>query len=118
MERAACPFRNAFSDRVLESKAPGAPLDCGLPDCGPRADPRAPRGDPAGAPHRAPEPLPRPGAPFLPASPHSEERRTLGVRPEPASSALAAPGQPRDSARWMLCVAGAKLKVEFLESCV
>ncbi|XP_058425049.1 protein CASP isoform X8 [Diceros bicornis minor] len=112
MERAACPFRNAFSDRVLESKAPGAPLNCGLLNCGPRADPRAPRGDPAGAPHRAPEPLPRPGAPFLPASPHSEERRTLGVRPEPASSALAAPGQPRDSARWMLCVAGAKLKRE------
>lgn len=47
----------------------------------------------------------------MPCTYHPEERRALGVRPEPASSALAEPGQPRDSARWMLCVAEAKLKV-------
>ncbi|XP_053069780.1 homeobox protein cut-like 1 isoform X2 [Acinonyx jubatus] len=41
-----------------------------------------------------------------------EEPRALGVRPESAGSALAAPGRPRDPARWMLCVAGAKLKRE------
>ncbi|XP_014709409.2 protein CASP isoform X5 [Equus asinus] len=114
MERAAGRFRNAFSDRVLESKAPGTPLDGGVPGRGPRAEPRAPPGDPAGAPRRGPEPPPppRPGGASPPATPHPEERRALGVLPEPASSALAAPGQPLDSARWMLCVAGAKLKRE------
>ncbi|XP_025720341.1 protein CASP isoform X1 [Callorhinus ursinus] len=112
MERAAGPFRNAFSGRVLEGKAPGVPLDCGVLGHGPRAEPRAPWGDHAGAPHPAPVPPRCPGGAFLPATPHPEERRTLGVRPEPAGSALAAPGQPRDSARWMLCVAGAKLKRE------
>ncbi|XP_057604067.1 protein CASP isoform X6 [Hippopotamus amphibius kiboko] len=112
MERAAGPLRNAYSERVLESKAPGAPLDCGVPGLGPRAEPQAPRGNRAGAPHPAPEPSPCPGGAFLPATPHPEERRALGVRRGPASSALAAPGQPRDSARWMLCEAGAKLKRE------
>ncbi|XP_027468697.1 protein CASP isoform X5 [Zalophus californianus] len=112
MERAAGPFRNAFSGRVLEGKAPGVPLDCGVLGHGPRAEPRAPWGDHAEAPHPAPVPPRCPGGAFLPATPHPEERRTLGVRPEPAGSALAAPGQPRDSARWMLCVAGAKLKRE------
>ncbi|XP_032286714.1 protein CASP isoform X4 [Phoca vitulina] len=112
MERAAGPLRNAFSGRVLEGKAPGAPLDCGVLGHGPRTEPGAPWGDHAGAPHPAPVPPRCPGGAFLPATPHPEERRTLGVRPEPAGSALAAPGQPRDSARWMLCVAGAKLKRE------
>ncbi|XP_059754005.1 homeobox protein cut-like 1 isoform X1 [Balaenoptera ricei] len=112
MDRAAGPLRNAYSDRVLESKAPGASLDCGVPGRGPCAEPWAPRGHRAGAPHPAPEPQPCPGGAFLPANPHPGERRALGVRPGPASSALAAPGRPRDSARWMLCVAGAKLKRE------
>lgn len=111
MKRAVGPLRNAFSDRVLESKAPGAPPDCGLRGRGPRAEPQAPLGDRARSPHSAPELLPCPGGAFLPCIYHPEERRALGVRPEPASSALAAPGQPRDSARWMLCVAEAKLKV-------
>lgn len=111
MERAAGPLRNAFSDRVLESKAPGAPLDCGVPGHDQRAEPRAPWGDHAGAPHPGPVPPRCPGGAFLPATPHPEERRALGVRPEPAGSALAELGQPPDSARWMLCVAGAKLKV-------
>lgn len=114
MERAAGPLRNAYSDPARESKAPGAPgapLDCGVRGCGPSAEPRAPRGAHAGAPHPAPEPLRCPGGAFLPAIPHPEERRALGVRPGPASSALAAPGQPRDSARWMLCVVEAELKV-------
>lgn len=115
MERAAGPLRNAYSDPARESKAPGAPgapLDCGVRGCGPSAEPRAPRGAHAGAPHPAPEPLRCPGGAFLPAIPHPEERRALGVRPGPASSALAAPGQPRDSARWMLCVVEAELKRE------
>ncbi|XP_060141732.1 protein CASP isoform X4 [Globicephala melas] len=112
MDRAAGPLRNAYSDRVLETKAPGASLDCGIPGRGPRAEPRAPRGHRAGAPQPAPEPQACPGGAFLPANPHPGERRALGVRPGPASSALAAPGRPRDSARWMLCVAGAKLKRE------
>lgn len=114
MERAAGPLRNAYPDRVLESKSPGVPLDSGVPGRGPRTQPQALRGDRAGAPHPSPEPQPCPGAAFLPATPHPGEQRALGVRLGPASSALAAPGQPRDSARWMLCVAGAKLKV----SCV
>ncbi|XP_061065639.1 protein CASP isoform X4 [Eubalaena glacialis] len=112
MDRAAGPLRNAYSDRVLESKAPGASLDCGVLGRGPRAEPRAPRGHRAGAPHPAAEPQPCPGGVFLPANPHPGERRALGVCPGPASSALAAPGRLRDSARWMLCVAGAKLKRE------
>lgn len=111
MERAAGQMRDACSCRVPESRALGAPLECGVPRGGPRAETRAPRGRCVGAPHPAPEQPPCPGGSFLPATPHVEERRALGVRPEPASSALEAPGQPRDSARWMLCVAGAKLKV-------
>ena len=111
MESAAGPLRNAYPDRVLESKAPGVPLDSSVPGRGPRTQPQAPRGDRAGAPHPSPEPHPCPGSAFLPATPHPGEQRALGVRLGPASSALAAPGQPRDSARWMLCVAGAKLKV-------
>ncbi|XP_069427206.1 protein CASP isoform X5 [Ovis canadensis] len=112
MESAAGPLRNAYPDRVLESKSPGVPLDSGVPGRGPRTQPQALRGDRAGAPHPSPEPQPCPGAAFLPATPHPGEQRALGVRLGPASSALAAPGQPRDSARWMLCVAGAKLKRE------
>lgn len=111
MEQAAGPLRNALSGRVLESKALGAPPDCGVPDCGPRVEPQAPLGDRVRVPHPAPEPPPCAGGTFLPATFHPEERRALGVQPESASSALAAPGQPRDSARWMLCVAEAKLKV-------
>ncbi|CAD7684010.1 unnamed protein product [Nyctereutes procyonoides] len=112
MERAAGPLRNASSGRVLESRAPGAPRDCGVPGRGPRPDPGASRGDRAGAPRPAPAPPRCPGGASLPAAPDPEERRCPGLRPEPAGSALAAPGQPRDSARWMLCVAGAKLKRE------
>lgn len=111
MEQAAGPLRNAVSGRVLESKALEAPPDCGVPDCGPRAEPQAPLGDRVRVPHPAPEPPPCAGGTFLSVTFHPEERRALGVRPESASSALAAPGQPRDSARWMLCVAEAKLKV-------
>lgn len=111
MEQAAGPLRNAFSGRVLERKAPGAPPGCSVPGCGPRAEPQAPLGDRAKVPHPAPEPPLCPWGAFLPATYHPEERRALRVHPEPASSALAAPGQPRDSARWMLCVAEAKLKV-------
>ncbi|XP_036134708.1 homeobox protein cut-like 1 isoform X2 [Molossus molossus] len=112
MELAASRLRNAFSSWVLESKAPGDPPNCGVPCRGLLAEPRAPGGDRAGAPKPAPK-LPRcPGGAFLPSTFHLEERRALGVRRESASSAFAAPGQPRDSARWMLCVAGAKLKRE------
>nr|XP_019608272.1 PREDICTED: protein CASP isoform X6 [Rhinolophus sinicus] len=107
MEQAAGPLRNALSGRVLESKALEAP-----PDCGPRAEPQAPLGDRVRVPHPAPEPPPFAGGTFLSATFHPEERRALGVQPESASSALAAPGHPRDSARWMLCVAEAKLKRE------
>ncbi|XP_046945114.1 protein CASP isoform X9 [Lynx rufus] len=112
MERAAGPVRNAASGRLLESKAPGAPLDCGVPGRGPRAEPGALLGDRAGAPRPAPVLPLCPGAAFLPVTPDPEEPRALGVRPESAGSALAAPGRPRDPARWMLCVAGAKLKRE------
>lgn len=109
MERSAGPVRNAASGRLPESKAPGAPLDCDVPGRGPRAEPGALLGDRAGAPRPAP-PL-CPGGAFLPATRDPEEPRALEVLPEPAGSAFAAPGQPRDPARWMLCVAGAKLKV-------
>ncbi|XP_055248866.1 homeobox protein cut-like 1 isoform X7 [Gorilla gorilla gorilla] len=112
MERAAGALGDAFSGRVLESRAPGARWDRGVPGGGPRAESPAPRGDRAGAPRPAPEPPPCPRGECLPATPRPEERRTLRVRPARASSAPAAPGQPRDSARWMLCVAGAKLKRE------
>ncbi|XP_062947654.1 homeobox protein cut-like 1 isoform X5 [Cynocephalus volans] len=112
MERAAGPLRDAFPGRVLESKARGAPVVCGVPGGGSRAEPRSPCGDRVGAPHPVPKLPPCPGGAFLPATPHPEERRALGVRPARASLALAASGQPRDSARWMLCVAGAKLKRE------
>ncbi|XP_037671300.1 homeobox protein cut-like 1 isoform X2 [Choloepus didactylus] len=111
MERAAGPLPNAFPGRVLESKAPGALLDCGVPGRGPRTVPWAPRGDRAGAPDTGTEVLLRPGGALLPAAPHPEGC-ALGVCPARASSAVAAPGQPRDPARWMLCVAGAKLKRE------
>ncbi|XP_047389825.1 homeobox protein cut-like 1 isoform X3 [Sciurus carolinensis] len=108
MERAAGPLRGAFSGRVVESRASGAPLDGGVRDPGPRA----PRGAVAGASHPAPELRPRSGGACLPATPHPEEPGAGGVRPARASSAPATPGQPRDSARWMLCVAGDKLKRE------
>lgn len=111
MERAAGALGDAFSGQVLESRAPGARWDPGVPGSGPRAESPAPRGDCAGAPRPAPEPPPCPGGECPPATPRPEERRALRVRPARASSAPAAPGQPRDSARWMLCVAGAKLKV-------
>ncbi|XP_058567639.1 protein CASP isoform X9 [Neofelis nebulosa] len=112
MERAAGPVRNAASGRLLESKAPGAPLDSGVPGRGPRAEPGALLGDRAGAPRPAPVLPLCPGGAILPVTPDPEEPRALGVRPESAGSALAAPGRPRDPARWMLCVAGAKLKRE------
>nr|XP_045243865.1 homeobox protein cut-like 1 isoform X11 [Macaca fascicularis] len=112
MERAAGALGDAFSGQVLESRAPGARWDPGVLGSGPRAESPAPRGDCAGAPRPAPEPPPCPGGECPPATPRPEERRALRVRPARASSAPAAPGQPRDSARWMLCVAGAKLKRE------
>ncbi|KAM8777652.1 homeobox protein cut-like 1 isoform 7-T7 [Rhynchonycteris naso] len=112
MECAAGRLRNVFSGPVLESKAPGDPAVCGVRCGGPRAEPRAPLGDSGGASYQGPKPQQCPGGAFLPSTSHPAERRVLGVRPEPASSALEAPGQPRDSARWMLCLAGAKLKRE------
>ncbi|XP_032110968.1 homeobox protein cut-like 1 isoform X7 [Sapajus apella] len=113
MERAAGALEDAFSGRVLESRAAGARWDLTVPGGGPRSESRAPRGDSAGAPRPAPEPPPLcPGGECPPATPRPEEPRALRVRPARASSAPAAPGQPRDSARWMLCVAGAKLKRE------
>ncbi|XP_023371475.1 protein CASP isoform X2 [Otolemur garnettii] len=112
MERATSLLPDVLSGQVLESKDRRARLDCGAPGGGPIAESRAPRVDSDGAPHPAPELPPCPGGEFLPATPHPEERRVLRVRPARASSAPAALGQPRDSARWMLCVAGAKLKRE------
>ncbi|XP_077879964.1 homeobox protein cut-like 1 isoform X6 [Ictidomys tridecemlineatus] len=112
MERAAGPPRGGFAGQVFESRAPGAPLDCGVRDHDPRADPQAPRGAAAGAPHPAPELPPCSGAAFLPATPDPEELSARGLRPARASSAPATPRQPPDSARWMLCVAGDKLKRE------
>ncbi|XP_071067268.1 homeobox protein cut-like 1 isoform X4 [Dasypus novemcinctus] len=112
MGRAAGACPSASPGRVFESKAPGAQLACGGPGRGPRRLSGAPRWDPAGAPHAGPEGPLRPGGALLAAAPHREERRTLGGRPARATSALAAPGQPRDSARWMLCRVRAKLKRE------
>ncbi|KAM4814698.1 protein CASP isoform X6 [Urocitellus parryii] len=112
MERSAGPPRGGFAGQVFESRAPGTPLDCGVRDHGPRADPQAPRGAAAGAPHPAPELPPCSGAAFLPATPDPEELSAGGLRPARASSAPATPRQPPDSARWMLCVAGDKLKRE------
>ncbi|KAL4669778.1 hypothetical protein H8959_008332 [Pygathrix nigripes] len=111
MERAAGALGDAFSGRVLESRAAGARWDPGVPGGGQGAESPAPRGDCAGAPRPTPEPPLCPGGECPPAIPRPEERRALRVRPARASSAPAAPGQPRDSARWMLCVAGAKLKL-------
>ncbi|XP_063090328.1 homeobox protein cut-like 1 isoform X6 [Cavia porcellus] len=104
MERTVPPLRDSFSARVLESKAAGPPIDSGVRESGPGAEPQ----------ERYPEPELSPcsrGA-LLPGTPHPEDRRVLRVRPASACSALAAAGQPRDAARWMLCVAGAKLKRE------
>ncbi|XP_064151969.1 homeobox protein cut-like 1 isoform X2 [Loxodonta africana] len=112
MERAAGPLRNAFSGWVLESRPRETPLDCGVLGRSQCSQPQARRGDRAGTLHPALESPPVPGGAFLLVAPHPEERCVLGVRPAHASSALAAPGQPRDSARWMLCIAGAKLKRE------
>uniref|UniRef100_UPI004038BEB3 uncharacterized protein LOC143384880 n=1 Tax=Callospermophilus lateralis TaxID=76772 RepID=UPI004038BEB3 len=112
MERAAGPPRGRFAGQVFESRAPGTPLDCGVRDHGPRADPQALRGAAARAPHPAPELPPCSGAAFLPATPDTEELSARGLRPARASSAPATPRQPPDSARWMLCVAGDKLKRE------
>lgn len=109
MERVVGPFLDAFSGHVLQSEAPGPPPDCGVPDGDAGAEPQEPCGDCSLA--TPPEPLPFPGDASLPVTPKPEERRAHGVCPARASPALAAPGQPRDSARWMLCVAGAKLKV-------
>ncbi|XP_052609989.1 protein CASP isoform X8 [Peromyscus californicus insignis] len=108
MERAAGPLRAAFSSPVLESKAPGAPLDCAETDCGSPS----PRGDGTGASHSAAELPACPEDGILPATPHLNQLLALGALPASASSAFAASGQPRESARWMLCVAGAKLKRE------
>ncbi|XP_031194130.1 protein CASP isoform X2 [Mastomys coucha] len=108
MEQASGPLRAAFSSPVLESKAPGAPLDCKETDCGSPS----PRGDGIGASQSAAELPACPEDAILPATPHRNQLLALGVLPASASSVFAAPGQPRDSARWMLCVAGAKLKRE------
>ncbi|XP_036264846.1 homeobox protein cut-like 1 isoform X1 [Pipistrellus kuhlii] len=113
MERAPGRLRNASSGCVFESTAPGALPNRGVRGRGPRAEPVAPARDRAGAPHPAPEPPPCPGGASSRSASHPEERRARGGRPGPAGSKLAAPGQPRDSARWMVCgVAGAKLKRE------
>ncbi|XP_013376004.1 PREDICTED: protein CASP [Chinchilla lanigera] len=104
MERAAAPLRDSFSVRVLESKAAGPPIDCGVRASGSGAEPQER--------YLTPELSRCSGGALLPGSPHPEERRVLRVRPASACSALAVAGQPRDSARWMLCVAGAKLKRE------
>ncbi|KAM6157210.1 homeobox protein cut-like 1 isoform 1-T1 [Erethizon dorsatum] len=104
MERAAAALRDSFSARVLESKAAGPPIDCGVRASGPVAEPQER--------YPAPEVSPCSRGALLPGTPHPEERRVLRVRPASACSALAAAGQPRDTARWMLCVAGAKLKRE------
>ncbi|KAM5229282.1 homeobox protein cut-like 1 isoform 2-T2 [Ctenodactylus gundi] len=109
MERAAGPPRGAF---ILESKAPGAPVDCCVSGGGPRAERRAPRRAGAGTAHPTPELPPCPGGAFRSGTAHLEERRALGVPPARVTWALAAPGPPRDSAGWMLCPAGAKLKRE------
>ncbi|XP_049983891.1 protein CASP isoform X14 [Alexandromys fortis] len=108
MERAAGPLQAAFSSPVLESKAPGAPLDCVKTDC--RSP--SPRGDGAGASHFSAELPACPEGGTLPATPHLNRLLALGALPASASSAFAAPGRPRESARWMFCVAGAKLKRE------
>lgn len=108
MERASGPLQAAFSNPVLESKAPGAPLDCKETDCGSPS----PRGDGIGASQSAAELPACPEDAIPPATPHRNQLLALGVLPASASPAFTAPGQPRDSARWMLCVAGAKLKVE------
>nr|XP_044998852.1 homeobox protein cut-like 1 isoform X2 [Jaculus jaculus] len=108
MERAAGPLGDAFSGRVLESNVPRALLDWDEQDRGPSELPR----DGAALPCAVTELPACPGDACPSATPRLEELCALGVRPERASSALAAPGQPRDSARWMLCVAGAKLKRE------
>ncbi|XP_058537005.1 homeobox protein cut-like 1 isoform X2 [Ochotona princeps] len=110
MECLVGPFFDDFSGRVLQSEAPGPPPACGVPDGDAGTEPQEPCGDCSLA--TPPEPLPFPGDASLPVTPKPEERRALGVCPARASPALAAPGQPRDSARWMLCVAGAKLKRE------
>ncbi|KAM9583397.1 protein CASP isoform 8-T8 [Trichechus inunguis] len=112
MERAAGPLRNAFSGWVLESRPTGTPQDCGVLGRSSCSEPQARRGDRAGTLHPAPESPPLLGGAFLLVAPHPEERCALGVRPAHAISALAVPDQSRDSARWMLCVAGAKLKRE------
>nr|XP_048289850.1 homeobox protein cut-like 1 isoform X11 [Myodes glareolus] len=108
MERAAGPLRAASSSPVLESKAPRAPLDCVETDCGSPS----PRGDGAGASHSSAELPACPEDGILPSTPRLNQLLALGVLPASASSAFAAPGQPRESARWMFCVAGAKLKRE------
>ncbi|XP_051017216.1 protein CASP isoform X2 [Acomys russatus] len=108
MERAAGPLQAAFSSPVLESKAPRPPLDCAETDCGSPS----PRGDGTGASQSAAELPACPEDATLRATPHLNQLLALGVLPASASSAFAAPGQSRDSARWMLCVAGAKLKRE------
>ncbi|XP_063127074.1 homeobox protein cut-like 1 isoform X15 [Rattus norvegicus] len=108
MERASGPLQAAFSNPVLESKAPGAPLDCKETDCGSPS----PRGDGIGASQSAAELPACPEDAIPPATPHRNQLLALGVLPASASPAFTAPGQPRDSARWMLCVAGAKLKRE------
>ncbi|KAM9209816.1 protein CASP isoform 7-T7 [Dugong dugon] len=112
MERAAGPLRNAFSGWVLESRPTGTPQDCGMLGRSSCSEPQARRGDRAGTLHPAPELPPLLGGAFLLVAPHPKERCALGVRPAHAISALAAPDQSRDSARWMLRVAEAKLKRE------
>ncbi|XP_023570172.1 protein CASP isoform X5 [Octodon degus] len=104
MERAAAPRRDFFSARVLESKATGPPIDCGVRASGSGAEPQER--------YPALELSPCSRGALLPGTPHPEERRVLRVRPANACSAFAVAGQPRDSARWMLFVAEAKLKRE------
>ncbi|XP_045140593.1 homeobox protein cut-like 1 [Echinops telfairi] len=111
MERTAAPLPNASPGGPVEGNPPGTPPDGGGLGRSRRTKPRLPKVDRAGILHPAPEALPPWGAALLTA-PHPEEPCALGDRPARASSAPAAPGQPPDSARWILCVAGAKLKRE------
>ncbi|XP_030156090.1 homeobox protein cut-like 1 isoform X6 [Lynx canadensis] len=103
------PPRAGFS----KAKPRGPPWDCGVPGVVRAPSPGRCWGIVAGAPRplRCCQLCPG-GALFLPVHPQTQRSRAPSGSPESAGSALAAPGRPRDPVRWMLCVAGAKLKRE------